>query len=145
MRMSANTCIGVLYAPRFPLPQAGLSAPSCRRRSSARRVSIGKSAMVMTSISTSASFRFLEIMLRIYVPRMDTSAIPGVIACSTGYVVCWRLRVEQALRHIVLEAEQVSKFVQEKNYTSSGRRRNTEHVYVTTTSACGSGGLMDPG
>ena len=53
---SAKTCIGVLYAPLFPLPQAGLSEPSpCLLTNSARRTSSGRSAIVNTSMKSYVS------------------------------------------------------------------------------------------
>jgi hypothetical protein len=52
IRINAPTCIGVLYAPLFFDPQAGLSASdaSCRLANSDLKIAVGMSAQDCTSI-----------------------------------------------------------------------------------------------
>jgi len=82
---SAKTCIGVLYAPLFPLPQAGLSEPSpCLLANSARRTSSGRSAIVNTSLTTTSA------------------ASPSDISCRLDYEWCLSSMCKNVIKHIVL-------------------------------------------
>lgn len=107
MRTSAKTCIGVLYAPRFPLPQAGLSAPSCRRRSSARRTPIGRSAIVSTSAGQVSMIPPTNDPSH-NVPTSNGHIRGSRVHCvDCGLCILLRSPIERFLRHIVLKAQKV--------------------------------------